>query len=89
MTEVILCLDIGGTNCRFGLVDRESQIYGQKITATAALAEQGFMEGLVEQLLRYVTRFGEQFRSHISGFSFHHRPYQAMRAFHAEYTGTG
>ena len=62
MTEVILCLDIGGTNCRFGLVDRESQIYGQKITATAALAEQGFMEGLVERLLRYVTRFGEQFR---------------------------
>lgn len=51
--EVILCLDIGGTNCRIGLVDRAYEVYAQQIWSTEALAEHGFMEGLSEKLVWY------------------------------------
>ncbi len=51
--EVILCLDIGGTNCRIGLVDRAYEVYAQQIWSTEALAEHGFMEGLSEKLAQY------------------------------------
>lgn len=62
MTEVILCLDIGGTNCRIGLVDRENRLYGQRMTGTGALAEKGFMEGLAELIRGYAAQYREQFQ---------------------------
>lgn len=62
MTETILSLDIGGTNCRIGLVDREYQIYGQRIISTAALSAQGFMAGLTELIRGYVEQYEDTFR---------------------------
>lgn len=51
--EAILCLDIGGTNCRIGLVDREYKVHGQQIWSTEELAGQGFMQGLSGKISRY------------------------------------
>ncbi len=60
--EVIICLDIGGTNCRIGLVDREYEIYAQQILATAGLAEGGFMNGLLQLIEEYRETYQEDFQ---------------------------
>jgi len=54
--EVIICLDIGGTNCRLGLVDREGTLREPQILSTEALAQQGFVPALRESLEDYAAR---------------------------------
>lgn len=70
MTEAILSLDIGGTNCRIGLVDRECRIYEQKIIGTAALAEKGFMDGLVELIREYGEQHAQRFQIRAAALGF-------------------
>lgn len=57
--EVIICLDIGGTNCRLGLVDREGTLRECRILSTEAMARQGFVPALREQLAEYAAAHGE------------------------------
>lgn len=68
--EVIVSLDIGGTNCRIGLVDKEHVLYEQKIHSTCELTERGFMDELVKLLLEYLKCHEEQycFRAVTLGF---------------------
>ncbi len=51
--EVIICLDIGGTNVRIGLVDREYRLMGTQFILTEELSANGFVPGLVETLKAY------------------------------------
>ena len=52
--DVILCLDIGGTNFRMGLVDREYGLSHVKIVSTAKTAEGGFVAGLTREIQTYL-----------------------------------
>ena len=52
--EVIICLDIGGTNCRLGLVDREGGLWEPQLLSTGALARQDLVAALTGVLLDYV-----------------------------------
>jgi len=54
--EVIICLDIGGTHCRLGLVDREGALWERQILSTEALAQQGFVPALREKLGSYAAQ---------------------------------
>lgn len=56
MNEAILCMDIGGTNCRIGLVDREGALQERENLSTARLAEKGFMPELAAALKTYLAR---------------------------------
>lgn len=49
-TNVIICLDIGGTNCRMGLVDRAGTLLESQIISTAALAQEDFLPALTRVL---------------------------------------
>lgn len=60
--EVIICLDIGGTNCRIGLVDGAYEIYAQQILGTAGLAEGDFMDGLLRLIAQYRETYKEDFQ---------------------------
>ncbi|MDD6199756.1 MAG: ROK family protein, partial [Firmicutes bacterium] len=51
--EAIICLDIGGTNLRMGLVDRDYGLSDVQITSTARTAEQGFVTGLIQAVKAY------------------------------------
>lgn len=51
--EVIICLDIGGTNCRVGLVSRDGQLLEHHTLSTQSLAQKGFMTALGRHLLQY------------------------------------
>lgn len=68
--EAIVSLDIGGTNCRIGLADREYAIYGQKTLSTAELVEKGFIDGLVGLIEEYRIAFGEEFHIHAVSLGF-------------------
>ena len=59
--EVIICLDIGGTHCRLGLVDREGTLWECQILSTEALAQQGFVPALREALTAYAAQHGERY----------------------------
>lgn len=52
--EAIICLDIGGTNCRIGLVDREGSLTERTIVPTIQLAEEGFVDPLIRLIARYL-----------------------------------
>lgn len=51
--EVIICLDIGGTNCRMGVVDGQGVLLESRIVSTADLARTDFMRELTALLLHY------------------------------------
>lgn len=59
--EVIICLDIGGTNCRMGIVDREGALLERQIRSTAALAEKGFVRELTVLLRECKARCAEKY----------------------------
>lgn len=56
--EVILCLDIGGTNCRVGLVDKNARLLESTFLSTEALAQAGFMDALTGALREYLAAHG-------------------------------
>lgn len=60
--EVILCLDIGGTNCRVGLVNRASQLLESTFLSTETLAEAGFMDALIQALREYLAAYRNRYR---------------------------
>lgn len=67
--EVILCLDIGGTNCRVGLVDRAARLLESTFLSTEALAQSGFMDALTRALRDYLAAHcGYQVRAVSLGF---------------------
>lgn len=51
--EAIICLDIGGTNCRIGLVDREGGLSESRIIPTCQLAEGDFLAALARLIDDY------------------------------------
>lgn len=51
--DVIICLDIGGTNCRMGMVDREGNLLESRIVSTVELAKDDFMQALKRLLQDY------------------------------------
>lgn len=59
--EAIMCLDIGGTNCRIGFVDEKYEIYKQTIKSTAVLVENGFMEELKRLIDGYMAEYRSEF----------------------------
>ncbi len=60
-TEVLLCMDIGGTNCRMGLCDRTCTLYEKEIVPTKGLVEQGFGGALVALLRDFMGRHAERY----------------------------
>ena len=59
--EVIICLDIGGTNCRLGLVDREGALWEPQLLSTEALARQGFVDALRKELAEHAARHRDRY----------------------------
>lgn len=56
MEDGIICLDIGGTNLRMGLVDRQCRLSEVQITSTEEAAERDFVAGLIEIVRAYQAR---------------------------------
>ena len=54
MEGYIIGLDIGGTHCRMGLVDREGTLLDSKCLSTAALAKDGLAAALTGALQDYI-----------------------------------
>ncbi len=52
--EGILCLDIGGTNCRMGLVDKGGCLSDVQILSTSELAKEDFVSELGRVLARFI-----------------------------------
>lgn len=61
-TEVMLCMDIGGTNCRIGLCSRDCTLYEAEIESTERMAKNGFADELVALLHRYIDRYQNDYR---------------------------
>lgn len=59
--EALICLDIGGTNCRLGLVGKDGTLYESRIHSTEALARDGFLEALTALIRNYAAGPGEQY----------------------------
>lgn len=59
--EVILCMDIGGTNCRIGLCGRDYTLYEKQIVSTEQMASNGFLSELVALLHRFLERFSASY----------------------------
>ena len=53
--EVIICLDIGGTNVRMGLVDQDHHLLDARFIRTEQISAGGFLPGLTEALKQYRT----------------------------------
>lgn len=53
--EAIICLDIGGTNLRMGLVDRAFTLSEVRIVSTAEVAREGFVPGLARVVAGYLS----------------------------------
>lgn len=56
MEKRLLCLDIGGTNTRIGVVNERLEVMDSAIESTPALAEQSIAEGLQELVAAWVAR---------------------------------
>ena len=52
--DAIICLDIGGTNCRIGLVTEAMELCRRDNYSTAELSEKGFARELVRRLRAYI-----------------------------------
>ena len=59
MEGYIIGLDIGGTHCRMGLVDREGTLLDSKCLSTAALAKDGLAAALTGALQDYIRSHSE------------------------------
>lgn len=59
--EVIICLDIGGTNCRMGLVGSDGKLFERCVLSTEALAREGFLEALTNLIRAWAASFGGQY----------------------------
>lgn len=56
MSRQFLCLDIGGTNTRIGVVDDHLEVKDSEIRSTPALAQVSIAEGLQELVAEWVAR---------------------------------
>ena len=61
-TEVMLCMDIGGTNCRIGLCDRDFALHERVIESTERMTEHGFADALVALLRRFIDTHRAQYQ---------------------------
>lgn len=68
--EAILCLDIGGTNCRMGLVEREGTLLHRQIVSTELLAKGGFVAELSCLLAQYIAEYDSTVRVHAVSMGF-------------------
>ena len=59
--DVIICMDIGGTHCRMGIVDEAGALLDSQIVSTAQLAKEDFMQALTALLQEYSSRFAGQY----------------------------
>ncbi len=59
--EVLLCMDIGGTNCRMGLCDRVGTLYEKEIVSTETMAEEGFAGALVDRIRAFLKRAEDRY----------------------------
>lgn len=59
--EVIVCLDIGGTNCRMGFVDQEGNLFERQIVPTCHLAGSNFVPQLAGLIRRYCKSYENLF----------------------------
>ncbi|MBR3179476.1 MAG: allose kinase [Clostridia bacterium] len=59
--EVLLCMDIGGTNCRMGLCDRDYALCEKKIVSTEQLIEQGFATELVALIRSFLSQYQKMY----------------------------
>ena len=60
-SEVMLCMDIGGTNCRIGLCDRTFSLCAKEIESTGHMTEKGFSGALVKLVGEFIERYSEQY----------------------------
>lgn len=60
--DAIICLDIGGTHCRAGLVDQQGQLSQLHILSTKELAQSDFVSALTETLREYISRNQAQYQ---------------------------
>lgn len=65
--DVIICLDIGGTHCRAGLVDQKGRLSQLRILSTKELAQSDFVSALTETLREFI--FRNQAHCHIRAVS--------------------
>ena len=61
--DAIICLDIGGTHCRAGLVDQQGQLSQLHILSTKELAQSDFVSALTEKLREYIRKV-DQIETH-------------------------
>ena len=61
MCDVILSLDIGGTNCRMGLVSRNGQLLERRMVSTTDLARANFMTALASLLREVCNAWGARY----------------------------
>ena len=54
MSKKFLCMDVGGTNTRVGVVNEQLEVLGSAIERTAELAAKGIGVGLCDLVLRWV-----------------------------------
>ena len=59
--EVLLSMDIGGTNCRMGLCSRDGTLYEKEIVSTETMAEEGFADALVRRMRAFLQRAGKAY----------------------------
>lgn len=60
--QCVVGLDIGGTNCRIGLVDQENNLYNPQIFCTADLQIYGsFLDGLLDFTKRYINQYQDKY----------------------------
>ena len=52
--DVILCMDIGGTNCRMGLCGKDYTLYEKQIISTERMAERDFRSALTEAIRTFL-----------------------------------
>lgn len=59
--EAIICLDIGGTNLRIGMVDRQCRLSEARTLSTEKVAEGDFVAGLMYTLEDYYSEMRESY----------------------------
>ena len=66
-TEAMLCMDIGGTNCRIRLCGRDYTLYEKEIESTERMTENGFSDALAALLRRFIDQCKDRYT--IAGIS--------------------
>ena len=60
MEQYLLCLDVGGTNCRSGFLDNRLDLEDERIDPTAELAAKSMADGLVSLIGQRILAFGKE-----------------------------